>query len=121
MPDLLSGVGPKGGGTSDFGSIDDVRNAIPKLPPEQVTADLNAAAAYVAKDPACNGKVAVAGFCWGGGQAFRFATNNKDVKAAFVFYGVPPRAGGHGADPMSGIRLLRRQRRPHHHDGSQDG
>ena len=55
-----------------------------------MTADLNAAAAYVAKDPACNGKVAVAGFCWGGGQAFRFATNNKDVKAAFVFYGVPP-------------------------------
>ena len=28
MPDLLSGVGPKGGGTSDFGSIDDVRKAI---------------------------------------------------------------------------------------------
>ena len=90
MPDLLSGAGPKGGGTSDFKSIDDVRKAISTLPPEQVTADLNAATAYVAKDAACNGKVAVAGFCWGGGQAFRFATNNKDVKAAFVFYGVPP-------------------------------
>jgi carboxymethylenebutenolidase len=94
MPDLLSGAGPKGGGTSDFGSIDDVRKAISTLPPDQVTADLNAAAAYVAKDPACNGKVAVAGFCWGGGQAFRFATNNKDVKAAFVFYGVPPEPAG---------------------------
>ena len=90
MPDLLSGMGPKGGGTSDFGGGDDVRNAIVKLPPDQVTADLNATAEFVAKDPACNGKVAVAGFCWGGGQAFRFATNNKDVKAAFVFYGTPP-------------------------------
>ncbi len=90
MPDLLSGMGPKGGGTSDFGGTDDVRNAIFKLPPDQVTADLNATVDYVAKQPACNGKVAVAGFCWGGGQAFRFATNNKDVKAAFVFYGTGP-------------------------------
>ena len=45
---------------------------------------------YVSKLPACNGKVVVAGFCWGGGQTFRFATNNKKIKAAFVFYGPPP-------------------------------
>jgi len=89
-PDLLSGMGPKGGGTDEFGGGDDVRKAIVNLPPDQVTADLNAAAAYVAKLPACNGKVAVAGFCWGGGQSFRYATNNKDLKAAFVFYGPPP-------------------------------
>jgi len=45
---------------------------------------------YVAKLPACNGKVMVAGFCWGGGESFRFATNNKEVKAAFPFYGIGP-------------------------------
>jgi carboxymethylenebutenolidase len=89
-PDLLSGMAPKGGGTEEFGSDDAVRPAIAKLPPNQVTADLDAAAAYVAKLPAANGKVVVAGFCWGGGQSFRFATNNKDVKAAFVFYGPSP-------------------------------
>jgi carboxymethylenebutenolidase len=89
-PDLLSGMGPKGGGTGDFGSVDDVRKAILNLPPEQVTADLNASVDYVSKLPASSGKVAVAGFCWGGGQSFRFATNNKDVKAAFVFYGPGP-------------------------------
>jgi carboxymethylenebutenolidase len=44
----------------------------------------------VAKLPACSGKVAVGGFCWGGGQTFRFATNNKTIKAAFVFYGGGP-------------------------------
>jgi len=60
------------------------------LPPDQVTADLNAAVEYVTKLPACNGKVAVTGFCWGGTQTFRFATNNKAVKAAFVFYGTGP-------------------------------
>jgi carboxymethylenebutenolidase len=89
-PDLLSGTAPKGGGTSEFGGGDAVRKAIMSLPPEQVTADLNAVTEYVAKLPACNGKVAVAGFCWGGSQAFRFATNNPDMKAAFVFYGTGP-------------------------------
>ena len=88
-PDLLSGMGPQGGGTSEIGS-GEVGRAIKSLPEKQITADLNAVSAYVAKLPACKGKVAVAGFCWGGGQAFRFATNNKSIKAAFVFYGTGP-------------------------------
>ena len=89
-PDLLSGMGPDGGGTSAFSGRDGATKAISSLPPDQVTADLNASADYVAKLPACNGKLAVAGFCWGGGQTFRFATNNKNIKAAFVFYGSGP-------------------------------
>ena len=89
-PDLLSGLGPNGGGSDSFTNQSAVTKAVSMLPPEQVTADLNAAADYAAKIPAGNGKVVVAGFCWGGGQSFRFATNNKDVKAAFVFYGTPP-------------------------------
>lgn len=89
-PDLLSGMAPNGGRTSDFPDADAAREAISRLPPEQVTADLNAAADYVAKLPACNGKVAVAGFCWGGSQSFRFATNRANLAAAFVFYGTGP-------------------------------
>lgn len=89
-PDLLSGMAKGGGGTAEFGGGDEVRKAIMSLPPDQVTADLNAVVEYVSKLPACNGKVVVAGFCWGGGQAFRFATNNKDIKAAFPFYGTGP-------------------------------
>src|SRR5215470_6868790 len=89
-PDLLSGSAPNGGGTAELGGMDAVRKAISELPPDQITADLNAVAEYVSKLPACNGKVAVAGFCWGGGQTFRFATNNKDIKAAFSFYGPMP-------------------------------
>jgi len=88
-PDLLSGMAANGGRTKDFG-IDGVREAIGKLPPDQVTADLNAAADYGLKLPAANGKLFVAGFCWGGGQAFRFATNRGDLSASFVFYGPPP-------------------------------
>ncbi len=89
-PDLLSGAAPGGGGSDELGGGDAVRKAISSLKPEQITADLNAVAAYVSKLPACNGKIAVAGFCWGGSQSFRFATNNKDLKAAFVFYGTGP-------------------------------
>jgi carboxymethylenebutenolidase len=51
---------------------------------------LQAVADYAAKLPSCNGKVVVMGFCWGGGQSFRFATNDKDLKAALVFYGTGP-------------------------------
>src|SRR5512136_1167045 len=89
-PDLLSGSAPNGGGTSELGGGDAVRKAISSLPPDQITADLNAVAGYVSKLPACNGKVIVAGFCWGGSQSFRFATNNKKIRAALVFYGSGP-------------------------------
>ena len=86
-PDLLSGMGPKGGKTTDFESGDAVRAAIGKLPLEQVTADLNAVCDFAKKEPAGNGKVAVGGFCWGGAQTFRFATNRSDIAAGYVFYG----------------------------------
>lgn len=88
-PDLLSGMGPKGGGTSDFDS-NAVRKAIGGLPRDQITGDLNAVADYVSTLPGANGKVVVAGFCWGGTQSFNFATNHPSLKAAFVFYGTPP-------------------------------
>lgn len=89
-PDLLSGTAPNGGGTSELGGADAVRKAISSLPPDQITADLTAVVEYVSKLPACNGKVMIAGFCWGGSQSFRFATNSKDIRAALVFYGTGP-------------------------------
>jgi carboxymethylenebutenolidase len=91
-PDLLSGMGPNGGGTTDVATVGSnaVGVAIRELPPDQITGDLNAVADYVGSLPSANGKVVVSGFCWGGGQSFRYATNNPRLKAAFVFYGPPP-------------------------------
>lgn len=89
-PDMLSGMAPNGGKTSDFPDGDSARQAFQKLTTEQITADLNAVANHVAKLPASNGKVAVAGFCWGGRQSFLFATNRPNLVAAFVFYGNGP-------------------------------
>ena len=88
-PDFLSGMGPNGGGTDSFGG-DNVRRAIRDLAPDQITADLKAVAKYVRDLPATTDTVAVSGFCWGGAQSFRFATNDDSLKAAFVFYGSPP-------------------------------
>ena len=89
-PDLLSGMAPDGKGTDGFGGRDAVTKAVSALPPGQVTADLDAVFQYISKQPACNGNVAVAGFCWGGTQTFRYATSNQNLKAAFVFYGSGP-------------------------------
>ena len=60
------------------------------LDPDVVTADLDAAADYGKHLPASNGKLAVAGFCWGGGKTFAFATHRKDLSGSFVFYGPGP-------------------------------
>ncbi|HEV2694598.1 MAG TPA: dienelactone hydrolase family protein [Verrucomicrobiae bacterium] len=91
-PDLLWGSVTNGGTEELIKSRSNVGKAIQALPAEQITADLDAAVDYAAKLDSCNGKVVVAGFCWGGGQSFRFATSNKAIKAAFVFYGTPPPA-----------------------------
>ena len=89
LPTCCRAWAPNGGRTKDI-PANGVGAAIGKLPPDQITADLNAVADYVKKLPACNGKVCVVGFSWGGGQSFRFATNRKDLSAAFVFYGTGP-------------------------------
>jgi len=103
-PDLLSGMGPNGGGTSSL-DRNGVGQAIRDLPPDQITADLNAVADYVSKLPASNGKVVVTGYCWGGSQSFRFATNRPSLKAAFVFYGSVP-AGTDNAPDKTAVAKI---------------
>ena len=103
-PDLLSGMGPNGGGTSSL-SGNAVGQAIRDLPPDQITADLNAVADYISKVPASNGKIVVTGYCWGGGQSFRYATNNPNVKAAFVFYGPAPASADGTPDKTALARI----------------
>jgi carboxymethylenebutenolidase len=89
-PDLLSGFGPHGGGSSEFSSQDAAVKAVSALDPAVITADLDAAADYARTIPSANGKMAVAGFCWGGGKSFAFAAHRRDLSAAFVFYGTAP-------------------------------
>jgi len=97
-PDLLSGKGPNGGGTDDFASSDDARTAIGTLDSDQITRDLQDVTQYLREQTGVI-EVSVSGFCWGGAQSFRYATNEASLAAAFVFYGTPPTA-----DEISRIR-----------------
>lgn len=91
-PDFLSGAGPGGGGTESLGGADGARGKIQGLPQAQIDADLDAAVAYVKKLDACNGKVVVGGFCWGGAKTFLHSVHNPDIKAGLVFYGAAAKA-----------------------------
>jgi carboxymethylenebutenolidase len=91
-PDLISGMGPNGGGTDSVASRDDVVKLVRGLTPEATLARLNAVRDYAVKLPAANGKTATIGFCWGGGQSFAYAAAQPGLNAAVVFYGTSPDA-----------------------------
>jgi carboxymethylenebutenolidase len=90
VPDLLSGMGPDGGGTEAFDSRDDVVAAVRKLSDEQVIAGLNAVRVYGAGLPSARNKIATVGFCWGGTQSFAYAAAQPELDAAIVYYGTSP-------------------------------
>lgn len=90
-PDLLTGMTPDGKPARNL-AMNAAGGMVRSLPPDQVTGDLGACVDYLKGLPACNGKVSVVGFSWGGSQCFRLATNRKDLASAFVFYGSGPEA-----------------------------
>lgn len=83
-PDLLS----RRGGTP---GADEARGLIRDLPPDSITVDLDATVSYLQTLKSVRGDaIGVIGFCWGGSQSFRYATNNPDLQAAVVCYGGAP-------------------------------
>src|SRR6266851_10435141 len=84
-PDLLS----RRGGTPP--STDDARKLIAGLNPDTLTLDLDGTVAYLKTLKAVRSdRIGVIGFCWGGGQSFRYATNNPTLRAFVVCYGPAP-------------------------------
>jgi carboxymethylenebutenolidase len=95
VPDMLSGMGPNGGDRDSFTDLKSVfaaHSLLPRQGEAPMTADLNAWADWGKALPQFNGKLATIGFAWGGGRAFYFATQRKDLAAAFVFYDTAPPA-----------------------------
>lgn len=90
VPDLLSEMGPGGGGSESFESLAAARDGVHNLTPEQVAADLDAVVDYAGDQPESDKKTAVVGFGWGGTQAFRYATHNSRIDAVMVFDGAAP-------------------------------
>ena len=89
-PDMLSGMGPKGGGTDSIASRDDVTKLVKDLKDDDVFNKLNAVRAYGLKLDAANGKSASIGFCWGGARSFAYAVAQPELNAAIVYYGASP-------------------------------
>ena len=89
-PDLLSGMGPDGGGTSAFADGNAARDGIYALQDAEVLGDLNALGDALLGMPNSAGQLSVSGFCWGGSRTFWFATERSDLTAAYVFYGTAP-------------------------------
>lgn len=86
-PDLLS----HRGGTP--ATQDSARKLIATLNADTITADLNATRNFLKTVKAARADdVGVIGFCWGGGQSFRYATNAPELKAFVVCYGPAPDA-----------------------------
>jgi carboxymethylenebutenolidase len=89
-PDLISGLGPGGGGTDSVPNRDDVVRLVRALTPEQVAERLGAVREYAIHLPSANGKIATLGFCWGGDWSFSCAATEPPPDAAVVFYGTSP-------------------------------
>lgn len=91
-PDLISGMGPNGGGTDSVPSRDDVVKLVRALSPADTNARLDAVRAWAMQLPAANGKTATIGFCWGGARSFGYAAAQPALDAAVVYYGTSPEA-----------------------------
>jgi carboxymethylenebutenolidase len=64
VPDLLSGLGPNGGGTYSFANSDAVAAAFAQLSGSEVERRMEAVRAYFTNQPGSNGKSAVLDFNW---------------------------------------------------------
>lgn len=89
-PDLISGMGPGGGGSDSVATRDELVKLIRGLTPAEAKARVDAVRAYASKLPAANGKVATVGYCWGGSRSFEYAAAKPAPDAAVVFYGSSP-------------------------------
>ena len=86
-PDLLS----RKGGTSRFATPTDATAALRDIPSGELDEDLMATVSFLASDASVNPEnIAVVGFCFGGGMAWRLVTKDTRIKAAVPFYGVNP-------------------------------
>ena len=89
-PDLLSGLGPNGGGTESLASRDDAVKLVRTLKSDSVQACLAATRAWATAQPAASGRCGAVGFCWGGSTSFQFAIAQPSLDGAVVYYGTSP-------------------------------
>ena len=141
-PDLLSGLGPGGGGTESLASRDEAVKLVRTLKPDTTVARLALVREWAAALPSANGRCASLGFCWGGTTSFHFAIAQPTLSGAIVYYGsspdsaslqrlAPPVLGLYGQDDARVVatvapaeRVLKARRQPfetHLYEGAGHG
>lgn len=68
VPDLLSGLGPNGGGTDSFANPQALASAFAQMTPNEVQRRISAVRDYFLNLPSANGKSAILDFDWKNGQ-----------------------------------------------------
>jgi carboxymethylenebutenolidase len=89
-PDLLSGMGPNGGGTAAMADRDAAVAAVRTLTPEETMRRVDAVRAYALTIAAATDQIGIVGFCWGGGASFSYAIHQAGLDASVVYYGTSP-------------------------------
>jgi carboxymethylenebutenolidase len=85
--DLLSRVG----GTGRFSDVTETTTAISNLDQEGVISDLRSGVTWLGEQSYVQeGRIGGIGWCWGGGQAWRLATREPNLRAVVAFYGPNP-------------------------------
>ena len=86
-PDMLS----RTGGTAQFADESETTTAISELDQEGVISDMQSSVTWLEGQPYVQaGSIGGIGWCWGGGQAWRLATQEPRVGAVVSFYGPNP-------------------------------
>ena len=115
-PDLLSGFGPGGGGSSEFAGQDAVMKAVSGLDPAVVLADLDAAADYGKNIAGGEWEDRGGGILLGRGEVVCLCgAQEGSVGGVRVLW---PGAGGCFDDYCAGVWVLRGERRADWGDGS---
>lgn len=92
-PDLLSGMGPGGGGTAAMADRDAAVAAVRALTREETNRRLDAVRAYALTIPSATDQIGIVGYCWGGTTSFSYAIHQPDLGASVVYYGTSPAEG----------------------------
>ena len=85
--DMLS----RQGGADSFADSGEMRDALRRIPTEQIVGDGNAAVRFLQDQPYVRSdRVGATGFCFGGSIVWLMAVGNPELRAAVPFYGSAP-------------------------------
>ncbi|MBL7111878.1 MAG: dienelactone hydrolase family protein [Bacteroidales bacterium] len=90
VPDLLTGKSPGKGNSSGFRNLGEARDKLLSLDQQEIFASIDMALSYIDELPSCNGTILIAGLGWGGSQVFNYLSQNDNLEAGLVFYGMAP-------------------------------